>query len=456
MQTIPSASNPPDGNCTTNQNTFTYTPTPDGSSYTISYCLGNPMGSLPIGPHCATPNGIANGSTCALGNFVYLAALHGSLTGDSTQVVSPGQTSSAVTAVPDTGYSFVNWSDGSTTNPRTDANTTGDFSVTANFTINSYTLTYTAGANGSLTGSNPQAVNYGASGSAVTAVADSGYHFVDWSDASTDNPRTDTNISGDLSVTANFAITPWACGDTIAYGGGPYDSNGTTQVTGGYYRTVLIGTQCWLKDNLNIGTRVAGSGNQGDYASGIQKYCYSDSDANCTTDGGLYQWHMAMAFPQTCDNHNGTSPCVVSSPHQGICPTGWHIPSDSGFGTPSDWRTLEQGLATDHSCDTTGIWGCSPAGDKIKQRYNNPYTGNNGCNPDGSDCGLSGFEGLLAGRDAIGSFLNRGNSAFFWSSLPYAGDMFDAWGRSLNLGISGVNRFYNNRPYGLSVRCLQD
>jgi autotransporter-associated beta strand protein len=78
-------------------------------------------------------------------------------------------------------------------------------------TISSYTLTYTAGANGSISGTSPQTVNSGDNGTAVTAVADAGYRFVDWSDASTSNPRQDLAVSGDITVTANFAI------DTITY-----------------------------------------------------------------------------------------------------------------------------------------------------------------------------------------------------------------------------------------------
>jgi len=69
------------------------------------------------------------------------------------------------------------------------------------------TLTYTAGTNGSISGTSPQTVNYGASGAMVTAVADTDYHFVNWSDGSTANPRTDVNVTSNISVTANFAIT---------------------------------------------------------------------------------------------------------------------------------------------------------------------------------------------------------------------------------------------------------
>jgi hypothetical protein len=79
-----------------------------------------------------------------------------------------------VTAVPDPGYHFVKWSDGVTAAERTDANVTKDISVTAVFAINVYTLTYTAGAHGKLTGDALQKVEYGGSGTPVTAVPEPG------------------------------------------------------------------------------------------------------------------------------------------------------------------------------------------------------------------------------------------------------------------------------------------
>src|SRR5204862_259563 len=122
--------------------------------------------------------------------LTYTAGANGSISGTSPQTVNHGADGSAVTAVPDAGYHFVGWSDAATNNPRTDLHVTGDVTVTATFAINSHTLTYTAGANGSLTGTSPQTVNHGSDGSAVTAVPDAGYHFVAWSDAATNNPRT--------------------------------------------------------------------------------------------------------------------------------------------------------------------------------------------------------------------------------------------------------------------------
>ena len=134
------------------------------------------------------------------------AGPNGSITGSTSQTVDYGTDGSAVTAAPDAHYHFVQWSDGSTDNPRADTNVTGDIAVTASFAIDTASLAYTAGANGSITGSTSQTVDYGADGAAVTAVPDANYHFIQWSDGATDNPRTDTNVQGNITVTASFAI----------------------------------------------------------------------------------------------------------------------------------------------------------------------------------------------------------------------------------------------------------
>ncbi|NOZ12625.1 MAG: S8 family serine peptidase, partial [Acidobacteria bacterium] len=100
-------------------------------------------------------------------------------------------------------------------------NVTADHTISASFAVNTYTL---AGANGTISGTTPQTVNYGADGSAVTAVPATGYHFVNWSDGSTANPRTDTSVTADISVTANFAVNTY----TLTYTAG---ANGTISGT---------------------------------------------------------------------------------------------------------------------------------------------------------------------------------------------------------------------------------
>jgi len=86
---------------------------------------------------------------------------------------------------------------------------------------------------------------------------------------------------------------------------------------GKVYNTVLIGSQCWLRENLNIGTRIDGSQVQTSNSM-IEKYCYNDDPDKCETYGGLYQWNEAMQYSTI----EGT---------QGICPDGWHIPTKVEF-----------------------------------------------------------------------------------------------------------------------------
>jgi hypothetical protein len=99
------------------------------------------------------------------------------ISGASPQTVNHGASGTAITALAGTGYHFVNWSDASTANPRTDTNVTGNISVTAAFAINRYTVTATAGAGGSLDAAtpSPQTLDYGLE-APFTFNADEGYH----------------------------------------------------------------------------------------------------------------------------------------------------------------------------------------------------------------------------------------------------------------------------------------
>ncbi len=160
--------------------------------------------------------------------LTYLAGPGGSITGTTPQTVNHGASGTAVTATPNAGYRFVSWSDGNLNATRTDANVTADLTVTATFAINTYTLTYNAGPGGSITGTTPQTVNHGASGTAVTATPNAGYRFVSWSDGNLNATRTDANVTADLTVTATFAINTY----TLTYNAGPGGSiTGTTPQT---------------------------------------------------------------------------------------------------------------------------------------------------------------------------------------------------------------------------------
>jgi len=81
------------------------------------------------------------------------------------------------------------------------------------------------------------------------------------------------------------------------------------------YNTVVIGSQCWFKENLDAGTLITSwPANNGI----IEKYCYNNVLDSCTIYGGLYMWHEAMQY-------------VTTEGAKGICPAGWHMPKESEF-----------------------------------------------------------------------------------------------------------------------------
>ena len=135
-------------------------------------------------------------------------------------------TTHSITATPATGYHFTQWSDGNTDNPRS-VTLTQDTTFTAQFAINVYTLTVTADEHGTVSGGGDY--EHGTEAT-LTATADEGYHFSQWSDGSADNPYTVT-LTADLTLTATFAPNQYTLtvecnsGQGTVVGGGSYDYN---------------------------------------------------------------------------------------------------------------------------------------------------------------------------------------------------------------------------------------
>jgi len=194
----------------------------------------------------------------------YTANTNGTISGSSTQYINHGSDGSTVTGTPNTGYYFVDWSDGLLTSSRTETSVTGTISVAANFAVTTRTLEYLADSNGSLSGSSTQIVDYGSSGTAVTAVADSGYRFLRWGDASTANPRTDSSISDNLSVTASFERIPSGGALTIPSGIGDGATDKIMPMNmSGYIGTITstgINYLTYINSNADFDISVSGSG----------------------------------------------------------------------------------------------------------------------------------------------------------------------------------------------------
>jgi hypothetical protein len=116
----------------------------------------------------------------------------------SSQSVNYGSAATAPGNPSRTGYTFTGWDVPFN-------HITADLTVTAQYTINSYMLSYTTDGNGTISGNPTQLVTYGNDGAAVTAVPSAGYNFDHWSDNnSTSATRQDTNVSGDISAKAIF------------------------------------------------------------------------------------------------------------------------------------------------------------------------------------------------------------------------------------------------------------
>ncbi len=137
-------------------------------------------------------------------------------------------------------------------NAFTFVNITKNHSIHVDFETFTYTLIYIAGENGSLQGDTEQVVEYGGDGTPVEAVPDTGYHFVAWSDGVADNPRTDTNITDDLEVTAEFALTTYVITATAGEGGS-IDPAGEVEVLhGGNQSFSIIPDEGYHIENVRV------------------------------------------------------------------------------------------------------------------------------------------------------------------------------------------------------------
>ncbi len=225
-------------------------------------------------------------------------------------------------------------------------------------------------------------------------------------------------------VVISFAPAGFSCGDGLVY-------------EGQSYATVLIGTQCWMAENLNVGTKInsTGSGYQQQDNGTIEKYCYNNDETNCDIYGGLYEWPEAMQYATT----EGV---------QGICPAEWHLPTDN------EWKILEgtvdsQYPVGDPEWEKSGMRGYD-AGGNLKESGTAHWDP-----PNAGATNSSGFTGLPGGyRITTGEFGNVGSDGYFLASSQY--DATRAWSRLLCSYTMQLSRPFYVKKVGFSVRCLKD
>ncbi|NCD10279.1 MAG: hypothetical protein EOL98_12820, partial [Negativicutes bacterium] len=206
-----------------------------------------------------------------------------------------------------------------------------------------------------------------------------------------------------------------------------------TDIDGNIYSTVKIGKQCWMQENLKV-THYP-NGNAIPYITGNDDwvaleanniddaYCYHENNTN-SEYGAFYTYAAAIGDNWKRDNAHG----------QGICPDGWHLPTDE------EWIELVDYLG-----------GPDIAGGKMKEEgtthWNNRNTG---------ATNESGFTALPGGYryGSNGLFYNAGQSGYWWSATK--GNSYYAWSRSLRYYDADSYRSYYDKSVGFSVRCVMN
>jgi len=240
-----------------------------------------------------------------------------------------------------------------------------------------------------------------------------------------------TNSSG--TVYGNQVSFTTTAGQIIFNPGLIYGT--VSDIDGNVYQTIQIGTQTWMTEDLKTtrysdGTAIqltSGDGAWDTLTTKSKSYCYYNDNMNSTSSfGALYTWAASM---------NGAASSTGSpSGVQGVCPTGWHLPSDA------EWTAL-----------TTYLGGINIAGGKMKEAGNSHWY-----MPNAGATNESGFT-ALPGGSRFGYGLSYGNAFFsyWWSSTEYSSD--NAWIIGLSTFGEETGKYFGyEKKSGYSVRCVKN
>ena len=253
-----------------------------------------------------------------------------------------------------------------------------------------------------------------------------------------DQPKSSSSAKSSSSVTPKSSGATGEASPCSELPGGDCNYGTLTDTRDGQtYKTVTIGDQVWMAENLNYaytGVPYNYSGNTSDSTS----WCYKNEPENCAKYGRLYTWAAAMDSVGTwTTNGKGCgygSECSPTGTIRGICPEGWHLPDTT------EWNTL-----------FSAVGGSFTAGTALKST--------SGWNEDEGESGNGtdsfGFSALPAGyRYNGGDYDNEGYDAYFWSSTEYNSNY--AYYMLLYYNYDYAALYDGNKNYGFSVRCLKD
>ena len=221
-----------------------------------------------------------------------------------------------------------------------------------------------------------------------------------------------------------------------------------TDYDGNTYYAKQIGDQWWMVNNLRSthysnGERIRKVESYFGWSTlqaGDRAYCYYNNNQGdeARIYGALYTWAAAVGGAIGSDEN--------PSGIQGVCPEGWHLPSDE------EWKELEIHLGMPHTeKDSEGIRGAN-VGSSLAS---SPHLWQDGYLKTNAAFGLSGFIAIPGGgRRYNGSFGHLGDNANFWTASQK--DIEKAWGRHIYSDYSSIHRYSNVKSDGFSVRCVKD
>lgn len=230
-------------------------------------------------------------------------------------------------------------------------------------------------------------------------------------------------------------------GDSSSSEGGESDNGSIYDATtntltdlrdGQTYKTVKIGNQWWMAENLNYEYKV----NDSTYGN----YCYKDSTQYCTKYGRLYTWGAAVDSAAQLSNDGAGcgygKTCLPTYPVRGVCPEGWYLPPES------KWYAL-----------FNAVGGQSVAGIKLKSTFGWKHPVDDSAHVNGLDA--FGFSALPAGyRTGGGIYGSEGFSTDFWTSTMLNSSRA---AYRINLGSEDfANVGSSDKDKAFSVRCVKD
>jgi uncharacterized protein (TIGR02145 family) len=249
--------------------------------------------------------------------------------------------------------------------------------------------------------------------------------------------KLEVNVSKEQVVAPN-EVSMGNCGRALVLD----DRDGTKR----WYPTVVIAdpsgnnAQCWMAKDMNVGSRVNMDVGSPENTLGIQKFCIDNLDFNCDRFGGLYTWHEAM-------NGGGSSSKMNGTHIQGICPNGWHVPTDA------EWTTMELNLGA--TMDQITAWHTWDKGGTYGNKMKAPVTIDGETFCIGPDCNSSGFNSLPAGRTDGYNNVGSGNAHnSFWLATLSGGEGMT---RHVSTPSATVwSGYQHGVSHGFSIRCMKD